>query len=232
MGVQRLLDNTWLLEAPEGVTLALHPAGLAVRFVAGAFDLAVRLGIGFFLFLALVLNLGTFGMGVWFILLFLLEWLYPVGFELYAHGATPGKRLLGLKVVHDDGTPVRAPASLVRNLLRAADFLPILYGVGVITMLSRPDFKRLGDLAAGTLVVYRNPPLPRHRLPDVAAQPVAAVLQLEEQRALIEFAERSAKLAPARLQELAALLPQLGGTDSPAGVARLLGQARKLAGEP
>jgi uncharacterized RDD family membrane protein YckC len=75
-------------------------------------------------------------------------------FELSPWAATPGKRALGLKVVMDDGLPVTPAASLIRNLLRAADFLPFLYAAGLISMLVRADFKRLGDLAAGHVVVH------------------------------------------------------------------------------
>src|SRR5207237_6321991 len=84
---------------------------------------------------------------------FLVEWLYPVLFEVLWTGASPGKRVVGLKVVMDNGLPVTAAASLARNILRAADFLPFFYGSAVICVLWRQDSKRLGDLAAGTMVV-------------------------------------------------------------------------------
>ncbi len=94
---------------------------------------------------------------MYLIVAFLLEWLYPVAFELTRWGATPGKRALGLKVVMDNGLPVTPAASLTRNLLRVADFLPFLYGFATVCLLTRRDFKRLGDLAAATLVVYQPP---------------------------------------------------------------------------
>ncbi len=211
--------------------LTLRPAGALVRALAWVVDFSIRIAVWLALGIGLVTSLQELGLGLFFISAFLLEWFYPVLFEQYAQGATPGKRLFGLIVVHDDGTPVQLSASVVRNLLRAADFLPAFYGLGIVCILYRRDFKRLGDLAAGTLVVYRSTaakPLP---LPAVPPHPPVVALRLDEQRALLEFAERSPRLTPARLQELAALLPQLGGSATPAGVEQLLGQARHLAGE-
>ena len=75
-------------------------------------------------------------------------------FELTPWGASPGKRAMGLKVVMDSGLPVTLAASLTRNLLRAADFLPFGYGFAIVSVLVRADGKRLGDLAAATLVVH------------------------------------------------------------------------------
>ena len=60
---------------------------------------------------------------------------------------TPGKRMLSLQVIHDDGTPVRLPASMMRNLLLVVDFLPLLYAAAVITMMLNDRFRRIGDLA-------------------------------------------------------------------------------------
>src|SRR5262245_64045083 len=97
---------------------------------------------------------GGLGVAFWFILLFALEWFYPVVFELTPSGATPGKRTFGLRVLMDNGLPVTAAASVTRNLLRAADFLPLFYGFAIVSMLVRRDAKRLGDVAAATLVVY------------------------------------------------------------------------------
>lgn len=90
-------------------------------------------------------------------MLFLLEWFYPIIFEVYRQGQTPGKKVMAIKVLQDNGIPVGWPTSLIRNLLRAVDFLPMMYGFGVVSMLIARNFRRLGDLAAGTLVVYVEP---------------------------------------------------------------------------
>ena len=100
-------------------------------------------------------QLGRAGWGVMLLTAFFVEWMLPAWFEAVWGGQTPGKRLFGLAVLNDDGTPVRWPGALTRNLLRAVDFLPLLYGIGLVTMLINRDFKRLGDLAAGTVVVYQ-----------------------------------------------------------------------------
>ena len=84
-------------------------------------------------------------------------------FELHASGATPGKRVFNLKVVMDNGLPVTPAASMTRNLLRVADFLPFGFGFAIASMLVRRDYKRLGDIAAATLVVHEQRPAPARR---------------------------------------------------------------------
>jgi hypothetical protein len=139
---------------------------------------------------------------------------------------------MGIAVLNDDGTPLRWPAALTRNLLRAADFLPLLYGVGLVTMLSNRDFKRLGDLAAGTVVVYLSEKIKtERRIPE--ARPIAptVALDLDEQRALLELAERSQTLTQERFEELAELpRPLVGDLDGPRAAARLIGMANYIAG--
>jgi len=139
------LDTLIEVETPEGILLELHPAGLVPRLYAFLIDLAVRWTI-LSVAATILSRLGGIGVAFWFIGIFLLEWLYPVAFELYAGGATPGKRALGLMVVMDNALPVTPAASVIRNLLRVADFLPFAYGVGIVAILCRADFKRLGDL--------------------------------------------------------------------------------------
>ena len=107
-----------------------------------------------------------------------------------------------------NSTPVGWAASLTRNLLRAVDMLPFAYCVGAVSSLSHPSFKRLGDLAAGTLVVYRDEPPKRPQLPEADAERAPFSLSLVEQRALLDFAERSADLSAARRAELAGILAE------------------------
>src|SRR5688572_31014186 len=113
-------------------------------------------------------------MAVWLILVFACEWLYPIIFELRGPGATPGKRVFKLKVVMDNGLPVTPAASLTRNLLRAADFLPFLYGFAIVSMLLRRDCKRLGDIAAATIVVHQPSAVPRMTFDNEVAPVVPA----------------------------------------------------------
>jgi uncharacterized RDD family membrane protein YckC len=79
---------------------------------------------------------------------------YYVLFDLFWNGQSPGKRRVGIRVIRTDGTPITISESLIRNLVRIVDFLPAMYGVGVIAMFIDKQSRRLGDLAAGTLVVH------------------------------------------------------------------------------
>ncbi len=88
--------------------------------------------------------------------LFLLFWGYFSLFEAFWHGQTPGKRVMKLRVIKDAGRQITLFESLTRNLLRVADYLPSLYLAGVITMLCNKRNKRLGDLAAGTVVIHER----------------------------------------------------------------------------
>ena len=98
-------------------------------------------------------------------------------FELRRAGATPGKRTMGLKVVMDNGLPVTPAASITRNLLRVADFLPLAFAAAAVSMLTRADGKRLGDIAAATLVVHQPRPAPKATLDMVTPiAPAAAAL--------------------------------------------------------
>lgn len=199
-----------------------------VRACAWAIDAAIRA----VLYIAISITFafwGGVGIAVILIGIFLIEWFYPVLFEVNS-GATPGKQMMGIWVIHDNGTPVSWPSSLVRNLLRAADFLPVLYGFGLLTMLANRDFKRLGDLAAGTLVVYREQPLQRGELPDAAAEPPPAELTVDDQRTLLEFAERSNLLSRDRGIELADILAKLTGKTGQQAVKTLYAYANWLSG--
>lgn len=226
-----MLDTTRRVATPEGIELTLHLAGPVPRALAWAIDLALRIGIVFVIWIP-AMQLGRAGWGVVLLALFFVEWLLPAWFEAAWRGQTPGKRLMGLMVLNDDGTPVRWPAALTRNLLRAADFLPFLYGLGLIAMLSNRDFKRLGDLAAGTVVVYElERRVAARKIPEAPAVVPPIALQLAEQRALLELAERSSTLTKERVEELAELpTPLVANLDGSRAAARLLGMANYIAG--
>jgi len=204
------LDTLYTAETPEGIALALRPAGIVARFYAFLIDIGVRTALLFAAMIVLGI-LGKFGGALVLIFFFALEWFYPVFFELALGGATPGKRAMGLRVVMDSGLPVTPAASLTRNLLRAADFLPVAYGFGLIAMLTRADFKRIGDLAAGTLVVYARAVSLHGPLPDVPAHAPARSLSPREQAAVIAWAGRSSRITEARLAELALLAAPVTG---------------------
>jgi uncharacterized RDD family membrane protein YckC len=231
-GERRGLDTVVATETPEGIVLELRPAGLAVRYYAFALDWVIRLAV---IYAAAMLSAAFQGIGFafWIIFVFLLEWFYPVAFELSASGATPGKRALGLRVVMDNGLPVTAAASMTRNLLRVADFLPLGYAGAIVCVLLRADGKRLGDLAAGTLVVHQPRAERRVALEEVPAVAPVRPLAPEDQAALIALASRASTLTSARLDELAALAaPIAGGARhaSPEVTQRVLGVAQWVLG--
>jgi len=176
---------------------------------------------------------GGIGIAFWLILLFALEWLYPVVFELTPSGATPGKRAFGLRVVMDNGLPVTAAASVARNLLRAADFLPFGYGFAIVSMLLRRDCKRLGDIAAATIVMHQPRALSRPALRDVAPIAPATLLAPEDQAAVIALAARAPSLTAERLDELASIAATVSGDAGRSGpdvTRRVLGVAQWLMG--
>jgi uncharacterized RDD family membrane protein YckC len=201
-----MLDTLRTVPTPEGIELSLKVAGPMPRARAWLLDLLIRLAI--LLVLGTVLGaLGKFGSGLILLTAFVLEWAYPVLFEVLRNGQTPGKRACDLRVLHEDGTPVQWRASVARNLIRAVDFLPVCYGFGLIAMLLNRDFKRLGDLAAGTIVVHterkrasKGMSLAEPLMPNPALN---MALNLAEQRAVIDFAERRATWSTERANELA-----------------------------
>jgi uncharacterized RDD family membrane protein YckC len=207
-----MLDTPRVVPTPEGIELTIKVAGPVTRARAWLIDLLIRAVI--YLLLAVGLSmLGRTGMGIFLVALFLLEWLYPILFEVYWNGATPGKRACNLRALHDNGTPIGWRASFTRNTLRAVDFLPSFYGFGLIAMLLNRDFKRLGDLAAGTVVVYvdaepRTANTNKGKVASPSSTPVEALasipsLTLPEQRAIIDFASRQKRWSDDRQVELA-----------------------------
>ncbi len=200
-----MLDTTREIEVPEGVELSLAVAGLVSRSLAFMIDLLVRWAV-----LAAVASfigyLGNFGGGLFLIIVFLVEWFYPVLFEVFNHGQTIGKKSMGIMVINDDGTPIDWSSSIVRNLLRFADFLPAFFGFGVLSMLINKDFKRLGDLAAGTLVVHKRKLNQSELKFEEEGVAPKLPLTLAEQSAIIGFAERSAQMSESRANELASYL--------------------------
>jgi uncharacterized RDD family membrane protein YckC len=231
--VRRVLDTIVAAETPEGILLELRPAGLSARACAFALDWMIRLAI---LYAAIIASAFMAGVGVAFLLIlpFALEWFYPVAFELTRSGATPGKRTFGLKVVMDNGLPITPAASITRNLLRAADFLPFGYGFAIASMLLRKDCKRLGDIAAATMVVHEARAIPRILFSSVPPLAPARPLAPEDQAVLVALAARAPLLTEERLDELAALAASVSGDTGRSGrdvTRRVLGVAQWVLGQ-
>lgn len=199
-----LLDTRHSLETPEGASLPLTPAGFGVRCIAQLIDIFIRTIA--YMILAIPISFIDSSGGVILIMVFLLEWFYPVFFEVTRHGRTPGKKSMKIHVINDDATPVTFAPSLLRNLLRVVDLLPVFYLTGIITSLCNKQFKRLGDLAAGTMVVYDIPAVRDPSFDAKGQMPVPSDFSTDEQRALLAFAERSKFLSSERQSELAIIL--------------------------
>lgn len=162
-----LLDNHLSIDTPENVTFGYDVAGIGSRFLAAFIDtLLIMLLLTIVNMTMLFLTRSLFGdsaaqnlVSIWIAALFGLIsffffWGYYILFEMMWNGQSPGKRWLGLRVLKTDGTPITLVESIIRNLVRLVDFLPAYYGLGVVTMFVNDRARRLGDLAAGTLVVY------------------------------------------------------------------------------
>jgi uncharacterized RDD family membrane protein YckC len=217
------LDNTTEVETPERIRFRYHAAGPARRAFAYLLDLVIRFGIlivvGFIISLTTAFkfdDLAQASMGVLMVIAFAIEWCYPVLFETLWNGASPGKRAFGLRVVKEGGFPVGFLDSVLRNLLRAADFLPAGYVVGLTVMAGDTRFRRLGDRVAGTMVVVEDrvrvgeslkltpPPAPG----ELEALPARPPLSADELEALELFLRRG-DLSPPRRLELAEMVAPL-----------------------
>jgi uncharacterized RDD family membrane protein YckC len=212
------LDTSFELETPEHISFRYSLAGPARRGAAYLVDLLIR---GLVLAVAaVVIQLTSSGAGDDFygfetgallLMFFGLEWGYFVVFDILGNGASPGKKAFRLRVIHQDGRPISLSDSVLRNLLRAADLLPLFYAVGVVSMMLDSKFRRLGDFVAKTVVVHE----PVGRLDDVdnnklngdveglVARPR---LTSTERDALLLFSRRFQSLSRARAEELAELV--------------------------
>jgi uncharacterized RDD family membrane protein YckC len=232
------LDTLQSVELAEGVEIRLRMAGPILRAGAYLIDLLIRGAVllvgGFLLSLAGVAIGSRVAGGLMLLAWFLMDWLYPVVFEAGKRGATPGKRLLRLRVVQASGSPITFGQALVRNFLRFIDSMPFFtYGFGVTSCLASRRFQRLGDLAAGTVVIYdRIPAAPVIAAPPpMEPVPVPVGLTADEIRALALFRERAGLWSDGRRAEIADQASALTGVKGPAGVSRLMAMAHWLEGK-
>jgi uncharacterized RDD family membrane protein YckC len=161
------LDTRTEVETPENVTLTFDLAGPGSRTGAYLVDFFIRLNVGWGMSWALSSFVPLFGEGLptgaIMVGFFLLEWGYSALFEGLRNGQTPGKQMFGLRVVKTAGYPIGIYDAVLRNLLRAADILPIGYGAGLVCMGCTKRMQRIGDLVAGTMVIrVRDDRFERH----------------------------------------------------------------------
>ena len=235
-------DTSIRSETPEGIEYTLYPAGICARFCAYVIDTIVKVIIIIILRLAFSLVFNSFG-GLWIFLLFYfaLDWFYHVFFDIFFHGQSPGKRVLGLRVVLNDGSPVSAGASFIRNLLRFVDSYIGLYLIAFLSAAASQAFRRPGDWAAGTLVIYTwqsQVPQQSDKMDWLSGVELALPkrpLTFEEKQGILMFARRYPLLGEARADEiagpLAASLQKRGENETTGASAYLLGIARSFAGE-
>lgn len=143
---------------PENVTILYRLAGPAQRGRALLSDLLYQSLILVLMFVATAFATELFRVtflfdGLWIAEIFLVVWGYPVFFEVYSEGQTPGKRRHRLRVMSENGDQLTPTASILRNLLRLVDFLPFGFAGGFLAMLFTSRFQRLGDLVARTVVI-------------------------------------------------------------------------------
>jgi uncharacterized RDD family membrane protein YckC len=224
------VDTICEIETPEHISFSHRLAGPSQRVAAYLIDFLIRgVIVGVILMVLVVASQGAMafigdetasGMfaGAVLIVAFILEWGYFVFCEMLMNGQSPGKKMLGLRVVRQDGAPLGFGDSALRNLMRAMDGFPPLpfasgiasYAVG-LTVLSRDEhFRRLGDMVAGTIVVREaraNVDGPLH-LGETEPLPVGGRLPLtrDEIETIEVFLRRLPRLHPARAEELAGLL--------------------------
>jgi uncharacterized RDD family membrane protein YckC len=168
---------------PERVSVQYDIAGIGSRGAAAMVDTFVQVAALVVLMMALVAVSAVNGLvgleddfvqGILLVFFSLGLFIVTVGyfplFEIVWSGQTPGKRLLGVRVIRENGYPIRPVDAVIRNLVRIVDWLPFFYGVGVLTMLLNRRSKRLGDFASGTIVVREGARMPSLLTPTAISE--------------------------------------------------------------
>ncbi len=206
---------------PENVSIEYELAGLGSRGFAAVADMllqAVLIALVVIARIVLESHLRWLASGwanaVLGICMFLIFWGYYVFFETVWNGQTPGKRGFRLRTVREGGLPIDLPCAAVRNLVRIIDFLPAFYLVGAVSVIATSKSKRLGDVAAGTLVVKERSEwmgdVPADRRSVVQHFPEAAYVRNEELvtpeefEAVKRFVDRRAELQETVRENVAA----------------------------
>ena len=205
-------EDTRTIATPEGVELRLRLAGVGSRFAAGMIDFAIKGALVLVVALVFGLTLGDVpalivsAAGLLFAMV-----LFDILFEVRSAGRTPGKRALGRRVVLADGRPVGLRASAVRNLLRLIEGLPLSYVPAIVSILVTRSNQRLGDLAAGTVVVHEataGAPTPEFArpVPDYTEGWDVSALTTQELATVRDFLRRRSDFTPEARRALATRL--------------------------
>ncbi len=210
------IDTTIEVIAPENIAFTYRIAGPFRRFPAYLLDLFFRVVIMFALGVVMMLSsiaIGAVGFAFLMVIFFLQSWFYGGFFEVYWNGQTPGKRIMGLRVLSTNGHPINGYQAIMRNLLRTVDSM---LGIGLIVMACNPRFQRLGDLVCRTMVVIEERPwlVGVAKIDDPRVYQLASYLPSDLQAsrsmalALAHYAERRRFFSQARRRELAAHLAE------------------------
>lgn len=175
-------EGLYTIETPEQIDVTYDVAGIGSRFLAALIDhflIAIVLSVSC-VGLSIVASQVDLGFdtdivaGLLVLGIYLSLCAYHIFFETIWNGQTPGKRIVGLRMVRTGGRPIGFLGSTIRNFIRLADFLPVLYGLGMLVMFIDKRSRRLGDLAAGCMAVRERKAVTLDSLatPQPSEQPV------------------------------------------------------------
>lgn len=208
------MDRTLEVRTPESIAFSYELAGLGSRFLAVAIDMTIQtlvmVGIVGGLIYAGTHMPGAVrdvsvpskietNLALAFIvaIVFLIYFGYFILFEAFWNGQTPGKKIMGLRVVRDGGYPADFASVAIRNLIRVGELAAGLYAISALAALISPENKRLGDMAAATIVVRDAPAAKLADLMEDSPDAPRPLMLSRQERALIDqFVARRAGMAP------------------------------------
>ena len=203
--MEPLIDNVARSETPLGVEISLHPAGLPVRGLAFFIDLIVRITLVSCV-LYVMSYFGEIGGGISLITIFFVDWFYFVLWDVLNNGKSLGKMAMQIRTVQEDGTSINLGRSMIRTILLVVDFLPVLWVGGIVSIACTKRFSRLGDLAAGTMVVHDSPTERQETKYVVSPKKINVRLVPEERSNFLAFQDRLETFSPERQIELSEVL--------------------------
>ena len=163
--IARAAFDKHTIETPEQIGLHFALAGVGSRILAILIDTIIQIVTGIVVALGVILVIAVFAHGggpsVWVLALavlggFLLLYGYFAIFEILWNGQTPGKKIIGIRVIKESGRPLAPAETIGRNLMRIVDQMPAMYAIGLVTMFLSNRNKRLGDMVAGSIVIRES----------------------------------------------------------------------------
>ncbi len=217
------MDRTLRVPTPESIVFSYELAGLGSRFLAVSIDIAIQTLVTIGIFWGLVYA-GThpggpalreasrptkieesLAIALVVAIIFVIYFGYFIVFEAFWNGQTPGKKLMGLRVVRDGGYPADFASIAIRNVIRVGEAVAGLYAISAVAALMSPENKRLGDMAAGTLVVRDAGAAKLAAILEEPLAPARPIMLTQEERSLIDlFVARRQGMAPGNRAVMAA----------------------------